>query len=86
MWAEGGKDAQSWHVSQEESGDGERMPPEEEEEEGASSSSLVFQKVTVAGARPKKTDCSFLPFLLPLPNLTLLQEFVDGRGWGGRET
>ncbi len=45
----------------------ERMPPEEEEEEeGASSSSLLFQKVTVAGARPKKNDCSFLPFLRPI--------------------
>ncbi len=57
------------------------MPPEEEEEEGASSSSLVFQKVTVAGARPKKNRLQFSP--LPPPNLTLLQEFVDGRG-GGR--
>ncbi len=66
MWAGGGKRCS---IMARQSGGKrrrERMPPEEEEEEGASSSSLLFQKVTVAGARPKKNDCSFLPFLRPI--------------------
>ncbi len=81
MWAEGEKDAQSWHVSQEESGDGERMPPEEEEEEEASSSSLLFQKVTVAGARPKKKRLQFSP--LP-PSSAQFDTFTRICGWKRR--